>query len=68
VHLGLAGGLKQVVDAVGIDGTLEFFKELAWAVAERLQEVPLLVLGLDVRFALVPKNKLGDNVTNGVYS
>jgi hypothetical protein len=55
MHLGLAGGLEQIVDAVGVNGTLEFLKELARAVAERLQEVPLLILGLDVRFALVPK-------------
>ena len=50
----LLGALQQVVDAVRVDGRLEVVEELVLVAAQRPQELPLLVLGLDVRLALGP--------------
>ena len=53
----LLGALEQVVDAVRVDGRLEVVEELVLVAAQRPQELPLLVLGLDVRLALGPEEE-----------
>ena len=52
----LLDALEEVVDAVRVDGRLEVVEQLVLVVAQRPQELPLLVLGLDVRLALGPGN------------
>ena len=53
----LLDALEEVVDAVRVDGRLEVVEQLVLVVAQRPQELPLLVLGLDVRLALGPDNE-----------
>lgn len=51
----LLDALEEVVDAVRVDGRLEVVEQLVLVVAQRPQELPLLVLGLDVRLSLRPE-------------
>ena len=53
----LLDALEEVVDAVRVDGRLEVVEQLVLVVAQRPQELPLLVLGLDVRLALGPEEE-----------
>ena len=53
----LLDALEEVVDAVRVDGRLEVVEQLVLVVAQRPQELPLLVLGLDVRLALGPDDE-----------
>ena len=50
----LLDALEEVVDVVRVDGRLEVAEQLVLVVAQRPQELPLLVLGLDVRLSLGP--------------
>ena len=50
----LLDALEEVVDAVRVDGRLEVVEQLVLVVAQWPQELPLLVLGLDVRLSLGP--------------
>ena len=50
----LLDALEEVVDVVRVDGRLEVAEQLVLVVAQRPQELPLLVLGLDVRLPLGP--------------
>ena len=50
----LLDALEEVVNAVRVDGRLEVVEQLVLVVAQRPQELPLLVLGLDVRLSLGP--------------
>ena len=64
----LLDALEEVVDAVRVDGRLEVVEQLVLVVAQRPQELPLLVLGLDVRLALGPEEERNCSRRSGHYS
>ena len=59
----LLDALEEVVDVVRVDGRLEVAEQLVLVVAQRPQELPLLVLGLDVRLPLGPVLRRNRNLT-----